>query len=83
MAHPLKTTITKDAQRYVDEPVYVNPKVEKGPSILELSVAAAFNGGQVPHARSRKPILVGYERVRLRWVTPDGKGGLKERGRLK
>lgn len=74
MTLPLKTTIEKDGQRYVDEPIVVRPKPSNR---LALSVQAAFD----PKApfRQPQPIVVGHERVRLRWVTPDGKGGMKER----
>lgn len=67
----LKTTITKDGQRYVDEAIVVRPR---SPSALEHSVAAAFGEPQ-----ARTPITVGHERVLLRWMKPDGKGGLVPR----
>jgi hypothetical protein len=70
----VKTTITRDGQRYVDEPILARPKPA---SRVELSVQAAFD----PQGLKRRPtpIVVGHERVMLRWVTPDGKGGLKPR----
>ena len=64
----LKTTITNDGQQYVDDPIVVR---QKTPSTIEWSVAAAF--GQ---PRVHLPITIGHERVQLRWMKPDGKGGL-------
>jgi len=29
--------------------------------------------------REPRPVVLRYERVRLRWMVPDGKGGLKPR----
>ena len=67
----LKTTITKDGQRYLDEPILVQPKRQDP---LERAIAEAYGKLVV-----RPPITVGHERVRLRWMTGDGKGGLKPR----
>lgn len=67
----LKPQITRDLQRYVDEPIVVRPC---RPSGVALAVAAAFG-----RSLARPPITVGYERVLLRWVKPDGRGGLVPR----
>lgn len=79
MTNALKTTIEKDGQRYLDEPVYVRVKTSAIPDALQASVSAAFNGGQPSADLFKKPVLVRHERVLLRWMTPDGKGGLKPR----
>lgn len=68
----LKTTITKEGQPYVDEPVFVSPKPELDTTIAQV-VRAIF--GRPPLRR----ILLGYQRTRLRWVKPDGKGGVVAR----
>lgn len=72
MKAPLKTMITSDRQRYHDRAVHVLAKV---PAVLEASVAAAFGREVV----EKPPIVVRHERVHLRWMTSDGKGGLKPR----
>ena len=66
----LITTIKREGQQFVYEPVYAKPKAV---SAIEASVAYAFER-QLP-----QPILVRHERVRLRWMKPDGKGRLKPR----
>lgn len=63
----MKTTIEEEGQPYVDEPMYAQPKVV---SMIEKSVASASG------RRLASPIFIGYERVYLRWMKPDGKGGL-------
>lgn len=70
---PLKTSISHDRQSYVDEAILARPV--SSPSAIECAVARAF-GRVVPVPES---ITIGHERVRLRWMTPDGKGGLKPR----
>jgi hypothetical protein len=67
--------LTKDGQSYYDEPVYAIPKRETR-DLIRDAVESAFGG---PGYRPRKPIVVGHERVRLRWMKPDGKGGLVPR----
>lgn len=74
MSTDLKTTI-KDGQRYVDEPVYVDPKREPF-DVLRASVALALGGQKEPPKHS---IVVRHERVRLRWLRPNGRGNLVER----
>jgi hypothetical protein len=63
----LLTTIERDGQEFLDEPVYVHPKKL---SLIEASIAKAFN------IAMSAPIAVRHERVKLRWMKPDGKGGL-------
>lgn len=62
---PLRTTLV-DGQPYVDDPVYVKPNPIP---TLERALGAAF-GRPLP-----EPIMVGHERVRLRWmqIGADGK----------
>lgn len=67
----LKTTIAHEGQPYVDEPVYANPKQR---SKSDLSVATAFGNDDHP-----RRIEIGRERVLLRWMKPDGHGGLVPR----
>lgn len=76
----LRPFVTTDGQAYVDEPVYVAPKPE-AVSVIALSVAEAFNPrpGALSHKQTLQPILVHHERVRLRWMKPNGKGGLVPR----
>lgn len=64
----LRERIERVGQLYVDEPIVATPWK---PSAIEASVAAAFGV-----KAQKKPIVVGHERVRLRWMKPDGKGGL-------
>lgn len=71
----LKTHIAKPGQKYLDEPVYVLPKQEPF-DVMKASIALAL-GGEMPKAKP--PILVRHERVTLRWMKPDGKGGLVPR----
>jgi len=63
----MKTEITHEGQSYFDEPKYVMPK-----SIAPLEKAIA----DMAERDLPAPILTHYERVRLRWMKPDGKGGL-------
>lgn len=65
----LKTTIEHAGQTYVDEPVMAMPKE----SMIERAVCMALKG------RLRSPVLLRHERVRLRWLKPDGRGGLTPR----
>lgn len=63
----IKTGITSDSQRFYDEPINVLPiRI----SALEMSIANIFKRA-LP-----KPICTGHNRVQLRWMTPDGHGGL-------
>lgn len=62
----LKPSITGERQRYVDDPIYLEPKRR---SQIEAAVADIFKR---PPPQS---LLAGHNRVRLRWMTPDGEGG--------
>ena len=66
MRQPLKTDVERHGQAYVDEPILVHPKITP----LGAEVMKAF--GRAPP----KPVTIGHDRVRLRWMKPDGKGGL-------
>jgi hypothetical protein len=70
---PLLTSIKNVGQPYVDEPIKVNPLPI---SRLEGAIAGAF-GGSID--RQKAPIVVSYQRIRLRWVKPDGNGGMIRR----
>jgi len=78
MTNQLKTTIERDGQRYVDEPILVRPKPEQR-SRIQNAVQAALDPQGFFAERPRAPITVGHERVLLRWMKPDGKGGLVPR----
>ena len=76
-AAPLKAGPVQDGQRYVDDPVYkVIGKVRP-----ELDTELAHSIAQIFKTRPPQRIedLVGYNRTRLRWMKPDGKGGLVPR----
>lgn len=66
-AGALKKQIAKEGQRYFDQPISIFPK---RPTQVSAAISHAF--GATPPS----PIIVGHERVRLRWMKPDGKGGL-------
>jgi hypothetical protein len=59
-----------DGQPYVDEPVYCKPLPV---SELDRHMAFIFN------RKLPEPILVAYQKVNLRWMKLDGKGGLVPR----
>lgn len=63
----LVTEIKGEGQPYVDEPVYEYPKK------IALAVAVAFE-------RWIPSLLVRHDRIYLRWMKPDGNGGLIPRG---
>lgn len=69
MMSDLKATIEQVGQPYYDKPVYAMERA----SVIEKSVRAAF-GRAGP-----RPILLRHERITLRWLKPDGKGGLVPR----
>lgn len=73
MSSALKTTI-EDGQPYYDKPVIAAPKILNKP--LDMAVSAALNGGK---AKIPPRITLGHQRVRLRWMKPDGKGRLVPR----
>lgn len=74
--------ITSPAQRFFDEPVYVEISAAK-PLALAVNQAAQQIAVQQWRKPSRGPVILPvitdidhYERVQLRWMKPDGKGGL-------
>lgn len=76
----VKTVIAKEGQPYIDEPVYVEISKAK-PLALAINRAlmrqkAATRG---PHIAPEIKDLSHYNRVQLRWLRPDGKGGLVPR----
>jgi hypothetical protein len=69
---PLLTSIEREGQPYVDEPVMV--EVSK---VVPLSLEVARICG-----RKIRPVidtLSHYNHVRLHWMRPDGRGGLVPR----
>ncbi|HEX6992389.1 MAG TPA: hypothetical protein VF151_10905 [Gemmatimonadales bacterium] len=70
---PLRERIEQVGQPYVDEPIYNDVKARA----TAVEVAAAFGRRMAPLVR----VLTGHEHVRLRWMTGDGKGGLKPKFR--
>ncbi len=76
----LRTQIDNDRQRFVDEPVYAEISKAK-----PLAVAISQGLTSIDRATGRHigtniaPSIFDvshYERVQLRWMRPDGKGGL-------
>ena len=63
---PILTKI-EDGQPYVDEPVYTKPKK------MRNAIRSVFKLPLWPD------ILVAYNHVKLRWMKPDGNGGLVPR----
>jgi hypothetical protein len=59
----IRTEIKKVGQRYIDEPKLLSEKS------LEASLTKAFY--------NEDRTIKEYERVKLNWLKPDGKGGLK------
>ena len=70
-----KTSIAREGQRFVDEPVFVT-HMPKPVSVLTESIAHAFRS---PLPRPIRE-LSHYNRVPLRWHKPDGKRGFKPKG---
>lgn len=70
---PIRAAIASERQPYLDEPVYVEVSKAKP---LAREVAAIF--GRKVLAQIEE--LSHYNRVQLRWMTPDGRGGLVPRG---
>ena len=66
----LETAIRRAGQPFYDEPVMARPKRK---SFLELSLMEIFG------SKEKKSIVLGHERIRLRWMKPDGKGGLTQK----
>jgi hypothetical protein len=63
MKAPMKTTIERAGQRYVDDLVFVRPKPR---AALDEAVSAALGDDDYPQL----PIPVAYNRVPLRWIQP-------------
>jgi len=61
----IKDHIEREGQRFVDEAVYAMPKRR---ATIEASVQQAFG------REGAKPIVLGHERVRLRWMKPGPNG---------
>ena len=67
MKGTLKEKITGEGQPYFDEPVYVKPK-----KITKMEhVFASLYQRKLPDV-----VKVGHTRIKLRWMKPDGRGGL-------
>lgn len=85
----IKTSIAQEGQRYLDEPVMAEI-AKRFTSPLADALAQAL--GNVRYYRDSngmprsermdlpKPILLRYERINLRWMKPDGHGGLIPKG---
>ena len=68
MSEPIKTNITHVGQPYVDEPaVYYDPLPI---SQLDRHMAVIFK------RKLPERIIAVYQKVNLRWMKPDGNGGL-------
>ena len=65
---PILTTIERMGQAYVDEPVYVKPKMM---SEIEYSIARLFNNAEVVARRTPQPILLAYQHIKLNWIKPN------------
>lgn len=66
---PIVNALAEGLMRREAVPVVIaNPKRE-----AEAEIRAFLGEGTL---QPRPALLVGHERVRLRWMTPDGKGGL-------
>lgn len=64
--------IKHSGQEYVDEPVHIYPRPE---SHLSRCIRQSLGDKS-----EKQPITVGYERIKLQWMKPDGQGGLTPRG---
>jgi hypothetical protein len=84
---PLKTTIST-GQRYYDEPIRVYPKktsaaiaaAVQSPEIIGYIAPKTAIERPIPITRLKPlkgPITTGHNRLRLRWMEPDGNGGLR------
>lgn len=72
-----KLDIEHEGQPFVDEPIYAagRPiKREVGPSAVSASVASALGASVRPAIEVTIPNR--FRRTPLRWMKPDGKGGL-------
>ena len=73
---PLLDLVEKEGQPYVDELVYVQARRDLLTPIA-IGVAAALNS----KIATPPAIKTGHTRIRLRWMEPDGKGGLCPKGK--
>lgn len=64
-----RTVIAKVGQKYVEDAVSIECK----PTQLAVTVALAFKDPDPPLCLKR---LEGFSRTNLRWMKPDGQGGL-------
>lgn len=94
MSQALRTAV-RDGQPYVDQPVYAKPKLVQRNVALALGDAPPDPRAKLAcvfrHRDGRDtdrpwqpvqvpmPLLVRYDRIALRWMKPDGKGGLVPR----
>jgi hypothetical protein len=77
MTTPIQTAIVREGQRYYHEPIYQTMKpVAELVTPLANSIAAMF-GRRTPALIHE---VIGHECIRLRWMKPDGKGGLAPKG---
>ena len=72
----VETEVKKEGQEYYDRPIYLKNKPELRdvpPTPVAAAIAGAF-GGELRKVVVRVPNKV--RRTRLRWMKPDGRGGL-------
>lgn len=62
-----KPRVMVEGQGYVDEPMMLLPKTR---SYLSMAVGDLFG------SRPARELCAGFNRIRLRWMKPDGHGGL-------
>ena len=91
---PIRLGISRAGQPYYDEPVYAEPKAELMQGFIErairmLEIVGYTETGRLidnlaPITRADlwrplPPILVAYQKINLRWMKPNCKGGLVPR----
>ena len=64
---PIKTRIERDGQKYMHDEIVLRPKPI---ATIDKSLRKAF-GAPIP-----QPVTIGHELYFLRWMKPDGRGGL-------
>ena len=67
MSQPMKQEGIREGQPFYDEPILARPKA------LAVSVSQALR------ISAPAPVVIGHERVRLRWMKRDRNGGLVPR----
>lgn len=77
---PLRTKVERVGQPYYDAEIAetILPKPEFR-SQLTVHVGLLFGSQPLPPLR----VVTGHERINLRWMRPDGKGGLVPRKAIK